>query len=323
MQMNRGNVKAFQSKVGTGNSVYLKAKDFEAARRFRPILWLYKDQPCDILTYQEGWCTVSNKEGGKIVVKDKPVRFDNDEVIGEDYKWTMSSYKGEKAKPQLPKPNICILGYDYITKEIKVIPFHQNPVVKYFASLLSPTNEDGSENEMFIPDLTAVDFIIQKVDDKTYTITNQNPKGGVNHSPEIQHALAAFTWSWDEFMAGNKVDETNGITYADVVDKVTSGQPATKTKAKAETKTEASKNTKPDAKAEPEQSDSNYVEGWREVKTAKGLLLGEQSLADLQGFKKFLEDKGKTSNNPLYNAICSGVTDLSKDDLEDAEDIAF
>jgi len=310
--MNRGNVSALQDKIGNGNSLYLKAKDFEdQARRVRPIIWLYNGQPCDILTYLEGWHVTESIVNGKTIKAERPIRFNSDEIIPEGINWKMSSYKGEKEKPQTPKPSVAWLGWDYVTKSLKICTFAQVGVVTPISEMLSPTDKDGKVNESFIEDMTQLDIVIKKLDDKKFTITTQVPKGGQGLPPDALKALADFNWSWDAFMACQKLEEGEGITYNDVVDALTGNEPQKPVSKKEEKVVDNSNND----------VTFTFVKDWMDVKTPAGKILGQQSLEDLQSFQASLEKKGKTVNNPLYDAIMSGI--FSKNSGEGEEDEAF
>jgi len=323
IQMQRGNVKGFQEKISSGSGLYLNAKDFEEARRIRPILWLYKGGPIDILTYMEGWHTVKGKDDKKKdILLDKPIRFETDEVIPDGIDWKMSSYKGGPMQAQTPKPNIAILSWDYKTKSLKVVSFHQANVVTQISAMLSDTDKDGKPNELFVDDLTQVDFIIKKNDDKNYSVTTQKPKDGVNLSKDCMNALADFEWSWEAFMQCVRLEDAETkYTYADVVDIVTSGQDSQETKKDVKKDTEKPKTKKVEKEVEESEEDDTftYNKDWAKVKTPAGKILGEQSVDDLSGFKSHLEDRGKTKNNPLYDAIMSGIQDLTNPQGEDAE----
>ena len=322
--MQRGNVGAFQDKIGHGNSLYLKARDFEQARRIRPIIWLYKGQPCDILTYLEGWHVEKQKDAkGKITEAERPVRFETDQPIPEGYNWKMSSYKGGKEQPQTPKPCIAMLVWDYTTKSLKVPSFTQAAVTQQISGMLSPTDKDGNPNELFVEDLTLVDFIIQKNDEKNYTITTQAPKGGTAIPKDCLAALADFEWSWDAFMACVRIEDADEkLTYADVVDIITSGPgdvPEQPVKPKKEQAKQENKTV--DKKVDETETDAtfNYNKDWKKVKTPKGKILGEQNVDDLIGFKDALEERGKTENNPFYDAVLSGIQDMTNSQGDDAE----
>jgi hypothetical protein len=321
MQMNRGNVTALQEKIGSGNNLYIKGKDFATPRRVRPIIWLRNGQPCDVLTYLEGWHTVSQKDSkGKVTVTDRPVRFNSDETIPDTYTWKVSSYMGGKPTAQSPKPNIALLVWDYTTKSIKVATFHQVTVVTQISGMLAPSDKDGNPNELFVDDLTKVDFVIKQHDDeKNYTITTQAPKGGENLTKECLDALKDFEWSWDAFMACEKIEDSDSkMNYADVVDIITSGD-AKEEKPKKEQAKQENKTVKKEVDETETDATFNYNKDWKKVKTPKGRILGEQSVDDLTVFKDALEERGKTENNPLYDAVLSGIQDLTDPQGDDAE----
>ena len=76
-----------------------------------------------------------------------------------------------------------------------------------------------------------------------------------------------------------------------------------------------------DKKVDETETDAtfNYNKNWKTVKTPKGKILGEQNVDDLIGFKDALEERGKTENNPLYDAVLSGIQDMTNPQGDDAE----
>lgn len=323
----RGNVQSFQEKIGTGNSLYLKGKDFENARRIRPILWLHNGAPTDVLTFLEGWHVknVKDERTKKVEAVDKPIRFNTDDVIPEDLNWKMSSFKGAPAKPQTPKPCIAFVAWDYLTKSVKITPFSQASVTGHIANMLNPTTPDGAENEMYVEDLTKIDLVILKgeKDNDPYTVTIK-PIKSTDYPPEAMRALADFKWSWDAFMRCDQPTESeDSITYADVVDVATANDPTP-----AASKTTSSKPAaKPAAKqveveAEVVSDEFTYNKDWRSVKTPQNALLGDQTIEKLQTFKDTLDKlkaKGTKVSDVLYNSICSGLKDLGKSSGQEEE----
>ena len=312
--MNRGNVAKFAEGVGDGNSIYLKAKDFEQPRKFRPLPWVRDGQVCDILTYFEGWIEQTVKEGNKVVKKDRPIRFDVDQPhdLPAAAKWKTSSYKGGPEKPQTPKHAISFLAWDYTTNTIKIVSFTQVSVVKQIVSRLAEIDaETGAANELFIPDLTKVDIIIKKEDEKTYVVTVK--ENSPNLPKEALNAMQDWKWSWEEFMAcENPQDDATAKTFDDVnlaMDPANQPQPS------------ASKNTKPSAPvaASEEAADAMnvpYDENWRTFKTPKGRNLGECSIDDLKKFKETLDKRGTSVTDVMYRAICSGIKDIEAPEEE-------
>lgn len=308
--MNRGNVAKFAEGVGDGHSIYLKAKDFEKPRKFRPLPWVRDGQVCDILTYFEGWIEQTVKEGNKVVKKDKPIRFDVDQPhdLPAGAKWKMSSFKGSPEKPQTPKHAISFLAWDYETNTIKIVSFTQVSVVKQIVSRLSEVDaETGETNELFIPDLTKVDIIVKKEDDKTYVVTVK--ENSPNLPKESLHALQDWKWSWEEFMAGeNPQDDETAKTFDDV-------------NLAMDPENQPKKNTKPSAPvaASEEAADAmavGYYEDWKNFKTPKGRILGECSIDDLKKFKEMLDKRGTSANDVMYQAVCSGIKDIEAPEEE-------
>jgi hypothetical protein len=310
--MNRGNVAKFAEGVGDGNSIYLKAKDFETPRKFRPLPWVRDGQVCDVITYFEGWIEQQVKEGNKIVKKDRPIRFDVDQPhdLPAASKWKTSSYKGGPEKPQTPKHAISFLAWDYTTNTIKIISFTQVSVVKQIVSRLSEVDaETGEANELFIPDLTKVDIIIKKEDEKTYVVTIK--ENSPNLPKESLNALQDWKWSWEEFMAcENPQDEGTAKTFDDLN---LATDPANKP-----TPNKNTKQSEPIAPSE-EAADAmsvEYDEEWKEFKTPKGKVLGTCSIDELKNFKKLLDSRGASAKDAMYRAICSGIKDLEAPEVE-------
>jgi len=327
---NRGNVHAFVEKVGSNNGIYLKGKDFENTRKIRPIMWLKNGVPIDVLIYQEGWVNgVDDK--GKPLKNGKPVRFEADEDP-PSLDWKMSSYMGGPEKAQVPKANISILCWDYETKAIKVASFAQVSVTKVIGNMLSPTTEDGKENDFYIEDLTSVDFVIKKgsEDKDPWSITTKAPKTP-GYDPDCIKALQTFQFSWDAFIACDaSEDNPTKITYADVLAVINADKPATtKADPAKQAVTTANKVTsKPEPVKEVEEgkSDFAYNSAWHEMKTQKGAVLGEQTLETLEGWKETMSKMkadGKKVSEPLLNAILSGIKDLSDSSGQEGDLAAF
>jgi hypothetical protein len=323
---NRGNVHAFVEKVGSNNGIYLKGKDFENTRKIRPIMWLKNGVPIDVLIYQEGWVNASDDKG-KPLKNGKPVRFEADEEI-PSLDWKMSAYMGGTPKAQTPKATISILGWDYETKALKISSFAQVSVTKAIGNMLSPTTEEGKENDFYIEDLTSVDLVIKKgAEDKDpWSITTKAPKTP-GYDPDCIKALQTFEWSWDAFIACDQIEgHPTTITYADVLAVMNEGKPA-ETKAAPAAK-QANKVTKPEPvkEVEEESSDFTYDAGWHEMKTQKGAVLGEQTLETLEGWKETMSKMkadGKKVSEPLLNAVLSGIKDLSDSSGQEDDPTAF
>ncbi len=322
MAPNRGNVHAFQEKVGSSNGLYLKGKDFENTRKIRPIMWLKNGKPIDVLIYQEGWVNAVDDKG-KPLKNGKAVRFEADEDI-PSLDWKMSAYMGSTPKAQTPKATISILGWDYETKAIKVASFAQVSVTKAIGNMLSPTTEDGKENDFYIEDLTSVDLVIKKgAEDKDpWSITTKAPKTPAYDADCIK-ALQTFEWSWDAFIACDAIEgHPTTITYADVKAVIDADEPKA-----AQSKPSATPANKVTNQTEVEE-DSNftYDSNWKEMKTQKGAIVGNQSLETLQGWKETIEKQraaGNKTSQPLYNAICSGIKDLSDSPGQSDDPAAF
>jgi hypothetical protein len=305
--MNRGNLAKFSEGIGDNNSIYLKAKDFEKPRKFRPLPWVRDGQVCDILTYFEGWIEQTVKEGGKVIKKDKPIRFDVDQThdLPHGAKWKMSSYKNGPEKPQTPKHAISFLAWDYDTNTIKIVSFTQVSVVKQIVSRLAEVDEEtGEANELYIPDMTKVDVIIKKEDEKTYVVTIK--ENSPNLPKEALNALQDWKWSWEAFMASEDPREDSVVNTFDDVN---------------EAMDPVSKNIKSSAPAasSEEASDSmgvSYYEDWKEFKTPKGKVLGKCSIEELKKFKEHLDNRNTESNDVMYRAICSGIKDIENPEVE-------
>ena len=275
---NRGNVHAFVEKVGSNNGLYLKGKDFDNTRKIRPIMWLKNGQPLDVLIYQEGWINAVDDKG-KPLKNGKPVRFEADEEI-PSLDWKMSAYMGGTPKAQTPKATISILGWDYETKSIKVSSFAQVSVTKAIGNMLSPTTEEGKENDFYIEDLTSIDLVIKKgAEDKDpWSITTKAPKTP-GYDPDCIKALQTFEWSWDAFIACDQIEgHPTTITYEDVKAVIDADKPAAAKSAPAKTATASTnKVTKP----EPEVQEGEYYtydENWKVMKTQKGAIVGDHNL---------------------------------------------
>lgn len=334
MKMNRGGpVSEFQSTLGDGSGIYLKAsKDFEDARRVRPILWLLNGEPCDALVFYEGWEeTKIADDKGKFSTKSRPVRFYQNQEIPEGISWKVSSFKGEKPKPQLPKHSVAMVAYDYKESSVKIIAIDKANFVMQIVAMLSDTDPaTGKPNEGYVEDITSIDLVIRRVDDKTWTIQTQAPRGGLSYPKECMEALKHFEWSWEAFMNSEKMEDADGkITYADVCDAV----------AGLESGTKASKNTV-DKRTTPatvsSASETKVVTlnpDWRKVKTPQNAELGSIPLETLKAHKKTLDDLAKSRNNPalqetaLYIGIISGIDELSKapteENLDALPDVEF
>lgn len=325
----RGNVHAFQEKVGSNNGIYLKGKDFENTRKIRPIMWLKNGVPIDVLIYQEGWINATDDKG-KPLKNGKPVRFEADEEI-PSLDWKMSAYMGGAPKAQTPKATVSILGWDYETKSPKISSFAQVSVTKTISNMLSPTTEDGKENDFYIEDLTSVDLVIKKgAEDKDpWSITTKAPKTP-GYDPDCIKALQTFEWSWDAFIACDQIEgHPTTITYEDVKAVIDADKPvATTTKTAPAAKPAASKVTKAEPVKEVQEESSNftYDENWKEMKTQKGAIVGDQNLETLQGWKATIEKQraaGNKTSQPLYDAICSGIKDLSDSSGQEDDPTAF
>jgi hypothetical protein len=325
MAIDRGDVHGFQDKVGSGNGLYIKGKDFEKARKVRPILWLYKGKPIDILMYLEGWVNAKDAKG-KPLPNGKPIRFGTSDVIPDGLDWKMSSFKGAAAKAQIPKPTVSFICWDYLTKSIKVASFSQVSVTGHIANMLAPKDKDGVDNEMYVEDLTAIDLVILKgaEDSDPYTVTIK-PLKDPSLLPETLKALSEFKWSWDAFMeCENPTEGGSVIDYNDVVD-VAGGT----------TEVVTSKPTSSASKSTPAKAETPVVEGesyvydpeWAAAKTPKGKLLKDCTDEELEGFKTVLDKMkadGKKVSDTLYNAICSGLKDKSESSGQSEEDeVAF
>lgn len=325
MTINRGNVQKFQETVGSGSGLYLKGKDYEDARKIRPIAWLKNGNLVDIVMYLEGWINAKDDKG-KSLPNGKPVRFDPEEEI-PSLDWKKSSYMGGPERAQTPKSNLAILHWDYFSKSIKVSTFHQVSVVKHISNMLSPTTEDGKENEMYVEDLTQIDIVLKKGDkDKDpWTITTKALKSP-DYDADCKKALQDFVWSWDAFLACEQIeDHPTVISYVDVLEVMSADKPAS-TAAKA---SPAAKQPAGKVISEPEDetsSDYAYDKEWQKMKTQKGAIVGDQSLETLQGWKATIEKQraaGNKTSQPLYDAICSGIKDLSDSSGQDDDPTAF
>lgn len=319
--MYRGNTQQVREKLEQGNSLYMKAVDFsEKPIRLRVIPWIIKGQKVDFLSFFEGWHDVATKnDKGKTEVKSRPIRFYNVEDIPNDLQWSVGkAFAGEKPKPQIPKSTIAFIGYRYDEQQPKIVTIPNVAFVKQMLNFAEEKNEDGTDNEAYIEDMSKFDIVIKK-DDKNFTINVQKPKigNGEDIPSEILKALKDFEWSWEAFMDCVKIDDAEQkFTIDDVVDVLTSSgsnqKPAQKAQNKKEEKEVASTKV-----------DDNFqrVENWAEITTPKGVKLGSLGLEKLKEYKEFLISKNLNKpDNRAYLAILTGIEELSTPASDPVED---
>lgn len=316
MKIQRPGLQEFTQQVEAGaKSIYLKAgEDFEVARRLRIIPWVFNGAPIDIMMLQEGWHEVKVKnDKGKEEIKSKPIRFLPGVEIPEGITWSMSSGNAKiKPSKQTPKPNIYFLAYDYKTQELKLGGFYHTGVLGPITSMMSQKNKDGSDNESYVEDFTAVDILIHRMDEKKWSVTTSE-KNGAALSKDIIKAMSTFKWDWAAFLAGESPHEDDAPGFDEVAaliggDDAPEAKPMPKQEPKAEPKKEASNNTSDD---------------WKSVKTPGGLILGQQTIEQLQTMKKTMDEHknaSKMKEGPLYKAIAAGIAELSSSNEEQSEE---
>lgn len=296
--MKEYNTKEFLEKHVGSESRWLKASDFENGGKIRPLPWVINGEETPFILYQEGWVNSTDPKQKNGV----PLRFDIDDPIDGNYNWKMSSYQGGPLRPQSPKGAIGILCYHYNTKSLKVFCASQSGILK---PLLAFTDK---ESQSYIPEgIHTVDIIINKVDDKTYTVSVA-PKSREEIPQEALQLLRGFCFSWEGFMECGECFDEKSATRMEDIDFYNNLPVATK----SETKAQTAKTTAPTAPTAPAAVSSN----WHNVVTPKGVKLGDCSLAELTAMKEKLESMGKTSS-PLYTAISDGYKDLSTSTEED------
>lgn len=312
MKITRPGQQAFQEQVaaGSGHSVYLKAsEDFTTARRLRIIPWVFGESVIDVMMLQEGWHVKTAKDDkGKTITKSYPFRLAAGEPLPEGIEWAMSKAFGDqKPRKQTPVPAVYFLAFDYRTNEIKLAGFTQAGFNKVFSSLISEKNQDGSDNEGYVPDFTAIDVLIQRVDEKSWSVTTSE-KNGVNLSKDAINAMSTFKWDWQAFMRSEAPMEDEAPGFHDWSHMLDGEEAAPKVESKPApaAKLAASNNTSGD---------------WRQVKTPQGVLLGDQNAQTLEKYKTTMEGlKNFNPEAPLYKAIVAGLTELSaQEDGNEAE----
>lgn len=328
MAFKRPGLQAHQEHVNTVKSLYLKTSDFEKQRRFRPLFWKYGEDVIDILFYQEGWHIPDDIDPKTKKLKypnGRPVRFPAEAEAASfpQLNWKMESYGGGQPRPATPKSAVSMLVWDYESNELKIVSFTQKSVLKAINEYLSPTNEDGSDNAAYIENLTSTDFVVKKIDDRTWNI---NVKEGNPKIPlEAFNAIKQFQFSWDKFMACES-DMEDAPILADFLEDVEGNievetpeeqkkriDKANEAKAKANKNVSTSSPAKESAKSTVVQTQKeDLTTDWRNLKTAKGTSLGEMGLEKLKGLVAWFEkEKADTcQSSKLYQGALQGIAEL-------------
>ena len=304
-------IKKFKEDIG-GGGLFLKTSDCEEGRRLGIVPWIIYDEVGGFFAYYGGWHVVreKNEKSKKVEEKSRPIRFTQDQHDNNDFpddiEWAMSSFAGQKPKPQIPKPCFALIVKDYETRSIKVIEFTQATIVKSLVEYLD------KDSKFYEPNIINKDILISKVDDRNWKVELRD-KIDENWSDE---ALMNFHWDWHLYLQCEDATNTD-ITFSDVLDRIGGS------KNKQPVKKSNSKKKKEEKEDNYDGSNEGIGFDWREITTPQKKRLGDCSLEDLKNFKSLLEKKFKPEQlkgQDLYEAIKIGISEL---EVEETEDISF
>lgn len=279
----------FTERATSSESVYLKASEITDTRRLRVIPWISDEKIIPIKFFYEGWEEVIDVKTKKKT--SKPIRLKIDDTSASGYEepshdvtWARGDYGIQK-----PQPCFCMIVADYESESIKIFSGTQKTIIAYLLEYID------EQKEKFIKNWNKFELLITKNRDKKFSI--ERDKLDSEEMPKwITDALEDFRFSYEKFLACEKLEEGDGYSWSDFHKHVDDT---------------------------PRVESFEPVENWTEIKTPNGTQLGDMSLENLREAVNYLKSKNIGSENKLYRAIYTGINELEAIEGFSKKDIPF